>query len=79
MLFIGQNSAIKTYYCKKRTKNKNKKDSLRAAFFMQGNKLYLTRFRITVPAIPDGAELRSAAYVCERTRRVFPECCGCGI
>gem|GEM_PF-7019865 len=35
MLFIGQNSAIKTYYCKKRTKNKNKKDSPQAVFFMQ--------------------------------------------
>lgn len=53
MLFIGQNSAIKTYYCKKRTKNKNKKDSLRAAFFMQENNLFLIRFRITVPALLD--------------------------
>lgn len=52
MLFIGQNSAIKTYYCKKRTKNKNKKDSLRAVFFMQENNLYLIRFRITAPAFP---------------------------
>lgn len=40
MLFIGQNRATKAYYCKNRTKNKNKKDSPRAVFFMQENKLF---------------------------------------
>ena len=50
--FIGQIRAIKTYYCKNRTKNKNKKDSLRAVFFMQENKLFLIIFRITAPAFP---------------------------
>ena len=50
MLFIGQNHAIKAYNHENRTKNKNKKDSPRAVFFMQENKLFLTRFRITVPA-----------------------------
>lgn len=29
MLFIDKNHAIKAYYCENRTKNKNKKGSLR--------------------------------------------------
>lgn len=52
MQFICKNRAIKTDYCENRTNNKNKKDSLRAVFFMKENKLFLTRFRITVPAFP---------------------------
>lgn len=53
LLFIVQNCAIKAYYCENRTKNKNKKDSPRAVFFMQENKLFLTSlFRITAPAFP---------------------------
>lgn len=52
MLFIGQNHAIKAYYSKNKTKNKNKKDSPWAVFFMQGKEMFLTGFRITAPAFP---------------------------
>jgi len=52
LLFIGQKHSVKHIIAKNMTKNKNNKDSLRAVFFMQENKLFLTRFRITVPAFP---------------------------
>lgn len=52
LLFIGQKHSVKHIIAKNMTKNKNKKDSPRAVFFMQENKLFLTRFRITVPAFP---------------------------
>ena len=51
-LFIGQKHPVKHIIAKNRTKNKNKKDSPWAVFFMQENKLFLTRFRITIPAFP---------------------------
>lgn len=40
LLFIDQKHAVKHIIAKKRTKNKNKKDSPRAVFFMQENKLF---------------------------------------
>lgn len=53
LLFIGQKHSVKHIIAKNMTKNKNNKDSLRAVFFMQENKLFLTSlFRITVPAFP---------------------------
>lgn len=40
LLFIGQKHSVKHIIAKNRTKDKNKKDSLRAVFFMQENELF---------------------------------------